>query len=930
MWSFFSRDSSKDFPYEIGEPVPQFDAKSIWALHRGKRKGTNDEVSVFTYDIRAGTEIKLELAKVAVKRLKTLRHPSILQFLDSLETDKMLYVATEPVEPLGTHIARLASEGPQRDLYLAWGIFQITRALSFLNNDGNLRHNNVSVWSVFVNTAGEWKLGGLEYVSSADLPAAPPVKIPPSLEIYDPPERNDANKLRMATKCSSDMWGLGCLVWESFNGPLKTRGNLKNIEGIPKSLAPLYCELVGAAPANRPNPADVITKCRKPGGFFKNELVDSLLFLEEIQIKDKAEKTRFFSALTAQLDNFPDTVCRHKILPQLITAYEYGDAGSAVLAPMFKLGRLLDEAEYQKRIVPCVVKLFASTDRVTRSRLLQQLELFISHLQPNVVNDQIFPQIAHGFLDTNPTIREQTVKSIIHLAPKLNYNNLNVEVLRHFARLQSRDDQGGIRTNTTVCLGKIAPHLHPQVRQRVLVSAFIRAMRDPFPPSRVAGILALAATQHYFLLNEVATRILPALCPLTMDPEKSVRDPAFKTIRGFLGKLEKVSEDPSLRESMEADVHTATPSLGNAAATWAGWAVTAVTAKFYRSQSDTARPRPPLTGKTLSKPASLEQPSSSSISTTTSSVTSMTSLEHESADTSASASDYGPDNWDQENWGDMDTSQDPSSPMAGTSNQLNTTLNMVGSVSDVRDGWDNEDWGSLEEDPNETELNEKDEDEHNQQTQHQKHASTVMRPSPYAGALSSINSATTINSAGTSITATTTIITAGSSSNNSTTNNTTSSSMTSSTVVKGSSNSSSSFSNSSNSSSSNSSSSTTASTTNNNNNLSNHTGSPSKMIAMKNMNNLLNSTAAGGAVTVTATSNTTTTTTSSWNNGGDGWGEGDFEPLDEPTTGNLKLDEARRKREEKKMQRQRELEARRAARAVGAGSGPMKLGVKKI
>lgn len=76
---------------------------------------------------------------------------------------------------------------------------------------------------------------------------------------------------------------------------------------------------------------------------------------------------------------------------------------------------------------------------------------------------------------------------MIHLAPKLSYNNLNVEVLRHFARLQSKDDQGGIRTNTTVCLGKIAQHLHPQIRQKVLISAFIRAMRDPFPPARNAG-----------------------------------------------------------------------------------------------------------------------------------------------------------------------------------------------------------------------------------------------------------------------------------------------------------------------------------------------------------------------------------------------------------------------------------------------------------
>ncbi|KAJ9582846.1 hypothetical protein L9F63_022805 [Diploptera punctata] len=178
-------------------------------------------------------------------------------------------------------------------------------------------------------------------------------------------------------------------------------------------------------------------------------------------------------------------------------------------------------------------------------------------------------------------------------------------------------------------------------------------MRDPFPPARSAGILALAATQQYFLLSEVAVRILPALCQLTVDPEKSVRDNVFRTIKGFLGKLEKVSEDPSLRESMEADVHTATPSLSNAAATWAGWAVTAVTAKFYRSQSDTVKSMTPITSKTLSKPGSLEQPSSSSISTTTSSVTSMTSLEQEESKGAESVSDYD-ETWDTENWGEMD------------------------------------------------------------------------------------------------------------------------------------------------------------------------------------------------------------------------------------------------------------------------------------
>lgn len=36
----------------------------------------------------------------------------------------------------------------------------------------------------------------------------------------------------------------------------------------------------------------------------------------------------------------------------------------------------------------------------------------IGHLQSSTVNEQIFPHIANGFMDTNPTIREQTIKVI--------------------------------------------------------------------------------------------------------------------------------------------------------------------------------------------------------------------------------------------------------------------------------------------------------------------------------------------------------------------------------------------------------------------------------------------------------------------------------------------------------------------------------------
>ncbi|KAL0819748.1 hypothetical protein ABMA28_007796 [Loxostege sticticalis] len=804
MWSFFSRDPTKDFPYEVGDPVRGLEDRSVWSLHKGKKRGTQDEVSIFLFDVQKSSETLFDIAKASLKKLKTMRHPSLLHYLDSCETEKFLYVATEYVEPLATHIEDMKLEGQQRELFLAWGIFQITRALSFLNNDGNMRHNNVCLYSVFVTLAGEWKLGGFEFLTSQGQEGSNPIplKIMPALEIYDPPEKKDPTKLKAITKCSSDMWGLGCLIWEAFNGPLKNQPALKTVDNIPKQLCTLYCELVSANPASRPNPADIITRCRKMGGYFKNDLIDTMLFLEEIQIKDKVEKGKFFSTLTIHLDNFPESVCVHKILPSLMTAFHYGDAGSAVLAPMFKLGKLLDDADYQKQIVPCVVKLFASNDRTTRSRLLQQLDQFIMHLQNSTVNDQIFPQVVHGFLDTNPIIREQTVKSIVHLAPKLNYNNLNVEVLKHFARLQAKDDQGGIRTNTTVCLGKVAAHLHPQIRQKVLVSAFVRATRDAFPPARQAGVLALAATQQYFLLVEVANRVLPALCPLTNDPEKQVRDAAFRTIKGFLGKLEKVSDDPSLKEGMEADVHTATPSLSNAAATWAGWAVTAVTAKFYRSHSDTARVAH-STKSALSKPGSLEQPSSSSMSTTTSSVTSMTSLEH-----SESASDYDPDHWDMTAWGEIDSSAatcaSAKSPPSSGSAQAHSALAAL-----CEDEWDNDEWGTLQEQPTaEAELASPSETWNNTQW-----------TDP---ALNNANA----------------------------------------TYVRGT-----------------------------------HARLEHRPAAHQNSNDSLG-----------------------------GWEDGEFEPIEENADENnaSKMDELRRKREERKLQRQREMEARRTARA----QGPMKLGTK--
>ncbi|CAF5049355.1 unnamed protein product, partial [Rotaria sp. Silwood1] len=99
--------------------------------------------------------------------------------------------------------------------------------------------------------------------------------------------------------------------------------------------------------------------------------------------------------------------------------------------------------------------------------------------------------------------------AMLYLAPKLNYKNLNIELMKHFSRLQTSDDQGVIRTNTIVCLGKIAAHLNPSLRGRLLISAFGRGTQDPFGPSRQASLYALNHSERFFTLKDIATKILP-------------------------------------------------------------------------------------------------------------------------------------------------------------------------------------------------------------------------------------------------------------------------------------------------------------------------------------------------------------------------------------------------------------------------------------
>lgn len=184
-----------------------------------------------------------------------------------------------------------------------------------------------------------------------------------------------------------------------------------------------------------------------------------------------------------------------------------------------------------------------------------------------------------------PIVREQTLKSVLTIITKLSDRTINGELLKHLAKT-ANDEQPGIRTNTTICLGKIAKHLGTSSRSKVLIAAFSRSLRDPFVHARNAALMALAATTEYFTDEDCAARIIPAISPLLIDKEKMIRDQASRSVDAYLQKIRKAAASmpdtalppPTGEDAPAARMGTPQPSGGGQG--WTGWAISSFTNKI--------------------------------------------------------------------------------------------------------------------------------------------------------------------------------------------------------------------------------------------------------------------------------------------------------------------------------------------------------------
>ncbi|KAG5520030.1 hypothetical protein PMAC_001106 [Pneumocystis sp. 'macacae'] len=551
----FLSKGSNDFGYNFREKI-DLPSDSFWQLYNGTRKDNGMECSLFVFESTYFLE-KWDLAHNALSKLRGLRHPYIIQYLDSKEIVALISyysiivltikegnsitIVTERVTPLTWDIKKKAIS----EEVLIWGLYQISIAINFINENALSIHGNLRLSSIFISKSGEWKVFGLELFS--------PINEENSVlytyggcildsSKYMPPEIQNKGWKCLKTisrKTAIDAYNLGCLIYEIFNGAFETPSDLIQKGRIPHKLFSVYKKLLIPNPTLRLSVLEFIDYGHNNEGFFQTELIECSEFLEHFFVKDKEQINIFLRKINDFVDKFPESFLKFKILPSLIKSYEFSGGGDKLFSLILKIGTFLTQNDYESMISPFIVRMFSNQNRSIRLCLLENFQNYADHISDIIINDKIFPKMLTGFNDIIPLVREETIKAILTIVSKLSEHNINNELLKYLIRTHN-DEQPRIRTNTVICLGKIGKYLKPNNCRKILIPAFTKSLQDPFIYVRIATLIALNSTCDLFDESDYCLKLIPAISPVLIDSEKLVRIEAKKTIDLYLQKALKL------------------------------------------------------------------------------------------------------------------------------------------------------------------------------------------------------------------------------------------------------------------------------------------------------------------------------------------------------------------------------------------------------
>lgn len=502
------------------------------------------------------------MAQNAVKRLRTIRYPHILKFLDMAESNGALYVVVEHVKPLSDTMA-LWQQGKGRDsttsAWIAWGLSHVASALAFFHQHMQAVHGNVHPGSVFLSPSGEWLLGGMETLSQPSESDALIMRLggfPPRASAYAAPELTRAGYGAIAQLPihAADSYSLSLLALEAYNGSVPS--NISNFPAgrVPAPLYPLLKRMVEPRPDARLSAAEMLQIGNQPGGFLNtNVIVQANQIIEEFRVAHPVDKGNVLARLLSFQGQLAPSFTQFKVLPALVETFRYKGgskeidlefSATSLLPLILRIGEKMDTPTWNRILREPVLGAMASPFQPIRAILMSDVALYAHHLDTKAVSQQLWPLVWKSFQSANDLQRTAAIENIRLLIPKFSERILNNELLRELAKMQ-KDVRPNLRLQATQLLSELSPHLSARTKADVLIPAFACSLRDTYDDTRLAGIQAFKDNSDNFDAPTAASHVLPALSPCLIDQNSSVRDAASRTLHFYLDKIAQYTQGMS-------------------------------------------------------------------------------------------------------------------------------------------------------------------------------------------------------------------------------------------------------------------------------------------------------------------------------------------------------------------------------------------------
>lgn len=432
------------------EPSASGGLACLWKIYKATDKASGDPVSVFVFtkeDLKEVDKALREQVLVILRRevkviegMSTRKHPSVVRLIESFEeTKKLLAFVTERVS---CSLADAIGEGPSRlspatasaarrgfERYeIARGFLGLCEGLQFVHTIRRRLHLNLAPESIFLSPSGQFKLGGFGF--SVDLPSNGSSSTPcpffqtgarsgfdgtwrlhPVMAFSSPEATAPAGNSDVS--CASDMFSLGCLMYQLCRDDPRAGGRLITADATPQAhqtfcatldypgrvnvsavfpeVQSLVTSLVQVNPTGRPVLGNVTIN-----PMFHGTEVTVLKTIDGIPARNPAEAATFLTSIRPAVSGFPLRVQRDCIMKPLMDACAMEQSGRLWA---FALPIVTDVCEKldRKEIIASVQAKFRPALRAepleALSSLVAAMPLFLAKMEVTFFRSDVVPMV---------------------------------------------------------------------------------------------------------------------------------------------------------------------------------------------------------------------------------------------------------------------------------------------------------------------------------------------------------------------------------------------------------------------------------------------------------------------------------------------------------------------------------------------------------